>query len=665
LRNTRRFWKGRTESPFACRPALQVRFRTSVAIFLLWLLSLGTGRCFAQRDDEKLGDILTQAQGAQQRGDFASAAKSYEELAKLRPDVAETWANLGLMRQFMKDYRGADQAFHQSLQKNARLYVPNLFLGLDLLRLHQPLAALPYLKGAVSLNGADEQGALGLGRAYSEIQDPINATRWFARASQISPSDPDAWYEQGVSYLKLQYDSVTQLRQYAPEGVHARTLVADALMVQGRIRDAIPIYERFKQQLHPSCLRSKLGLAYIQIGLLEKAKQEFQEDMNNQSGCLLAYVGSAKLALIADDPTEMVRELRTVNEREPNFFRNYVTEVWNGVAADERSHIVSELHKQVGAHDQIAAMVVASANSDVLPEPLTVDVEVQPSHNRSVSLANAEKLAAEGRYGKCAEILRRSKARQAGALAHLLEQCSFYAGDIREALETSNHAIQTAPRDLESLYWQAKSAQVLSASSFARMSAAAPDSPKAHLLMAELHRARDEFPAAADEYNQALKATPSTREETSARLGLAFVYIQDSEDDKALEQLKSALSSDPSNAEAHSLLGQILVRNHRYDEAIPHLLCALSAISPSTRPEVHSLLAKCYSARGNYQKALEELKPSLSADKIGSFHYQLYQIYQKLGDQKSAIEALQKSQQLRQDTARAEQQHRELTVPSK
>jgi tetratricopeptide (TPR) repeat protein len=640
-------------------------FRAAAVGLLLCVSIQWPALCFAQQDTEHLADIFSQAKSAQQRGDFAAAAKCYEELAKLRPEVAETWANLGLMRQFMKDYRGADQAFHQSLQKNARLYVPNLFLGLDLLRLHQPLAALPYLKVAVSLNNADEQAALSLGRAYSEIQDPINATRWFVRASQISPHDPDAWYEQGVSYLNLQHDSVTELGQHAPDGVYARTLVADAFMVQGRIRDAIPIYERFSQQLPPPCLPSKLGLAYIRIGLLEKANQEFQQDINNHSGCLLAYVGTAKLALIADNIAEMIRQLQIVNQREPNFLRSYLTELWNGVAPDVLSHIVSELQKQVGAQDQIAEMIVASANSNVRPEPLTVDVGEQPSRNRRVSFADAERMAAEGRYGTCTEILHLLKAPPSGAVAHLFEQCSYFDGNFREALETSNHAIQTVPRDLESLYWQAKSAQVLSATSFAQMSTVAPDSPKAHLLMAELHRAREEFPAAADEYNQALNATSSAGEEISARLGLAFVYMQNSEDDKALEQLNSVISSDSSNAEAHSLLGQVLVRNHRYDEAIPHLQSALSAISPSARAEVHSLLAKCYSSRGDYQQALEELKPSLSADTLGNFHYQLYQLYLKLGDQKSADEALQKSQQLRRDKAHAEQQHQDLTVPSR
>jgi tetratricopeptide (TPR) repeat protein len=110
-------------------------------------------------------------------------------------------------------------------------------------------------------------------------------------------------------------------------------------------------------------------------------------------------------------------------------------------------------------------------------------------------------------------------------------------------------------------------------------------------------------------------------------------------------------------------MGQLLVRRHQFDEAIPHLKLALQSLPPTSLPEVHSLLAKCYSARGAYTQALGELKPALPADTMGTYYYQLYQLYRKLGDQKSANMALLKSEKLRQEKARTEQEHTELTRP--
>ena len=280
----------------------------------------------------------------------------------------------------------------------------------------------------------------------------------------------------------------------------------------------------------------------------------------------------------------------------------------------------------------------------------------QPLSGKTGLSDDPAKLASGGRYSDCASAISKPKIPNP-ALDGLLEQCSFYAGDYRLTLETSRRAVQSNSHSLDAWFWEAKSAQQLSASSFSQMNAVAPDSPKMHLLMAELHRAREEYAAAEDEYNEALKSPDSGEDKTSARLGLAFVYLHSSQDEKALEQLQSVLNTDSGNSDANFMMGQVLVRRHQYDEAAPHLKQAITKLSSASLPEAHSLLAKCYSAQGDYARALEELKPALPADTMGAFHYQLYQLYQNLGDSKSADRALQQSEELRKTKASAEQQH--------
>ena len=116
------------------------------------------------------------------------------------------------------------------------------------------------------------------------------------------------------------------------------------------------------------------------------------------------------------------------------------------------------------------------------------------------------------------------------------------------------------------------------------------------------------------------------------------------------------LRADSSDAEANSLMGQLLVRRHQYNDAIPHLRLALQGVSPDATAELHSVLAKCYAARGEYAEALKELKPALSADTMGTYHYQLYQLYLKLGNQKAAANALEESENLRRNKSVAEQE---------
>jgi tetratricopeptide (TPR) repeat protein len=460
-----------------------------------------------------------------------------------------------------------------------------------------------------------------------------------------------------VSYLHRQDCAASQLKKLGPEERHARTLVAEAFVEEGRTTDAIHIYEKLRWQDRPPCLRSELGFAYAQASLLDKAKEAFQEDLGRRSGCLLANLGLARVALVGGDTAEMLHQLHEVEERTPQFLRAYLQRVWSGLEADQVKNLITELQKPAWAQDPMAARVVESVNSGISPSLADAHSAGQNPANPGMANRSPEELWTEDRYSACAEKIQKVKPPRPAALTTLLEQCSFYAGDYPLTLETTQHALQTASRDVEALYWQAKSAQELSANSFARMNAVAPDSPKVHLLMAELHRTREEFAAAAEEYNEVLKSGSSRGEEISARLGLADVDFHNLEYDKALAELQSVLKSDPSNADANSLLGQVLVRRHQYDDAIPHLKLALQGNSPPSLPDVHSLLAKCYYARGEYSEALEELKPALSADTMGAFYFQLYQVYLKLGDQKSAAAALRKSEQLRQNKSEAEQQH--------
>lgn len=602
------------------------------------------------------------AQTAQQRGDYASAANAYLELAQLRPEMGEIWANLGLMYQFMGDYSRADKNFHLALARNSHLYVPNLFLGLNRLRGHEPRAALPFLTSAASLNREDEQVALALGRAYAAIHDSHDSTRWFARATDINPQDVDAWYSLGLSYLNLQQDAVTTLRNRGSDTVYARTLIADAFMQQGRINDAIPIYEQFRSETHPPCLKSKLGLAYAQVSADDKARQAFSEERNSRTGCPLARLGLARLAMKSGDIAGALTQLQIVEKLEPNFLRSFAPEIWNGLSLPESKAIAEELRTPELSGDPMAAALAQALVSGDLGGPLAGGSAISAAstpRRRDADGDDPTNLAAEGRYSECAARIQRLKDPLSAAFTRLLEECSFYSANYKLTLATSERALKRTPDDLASLYWQAKSAHQLATASFAQMNVLAPESSKGHLLLAELHRAREEYSAAEQEYNDALKRDPSEVDKVNANLGLANVYLHDSDDNKAFGMLAMVLKSDPSNADAHFLMAQILVRRREYDDAVAHLKLAMADLSPESQPEAHSLLAKCYSSEGKNTEALQELKPALPADTLGTYHYQLYQIYRKLGDQTSATTALQKSEQLRKQKSLSEQQQTE------
>ena len=73
----------------------------ALAIILALACILFPNTTLAQ--DEKLYNLYTKARAAQQAGDFQTAAGHYEELVRLRPDLAEAHANLGSIYYQIRD----------------------------------------------------------------------------------------------------------------------------------------------------------------------------------------------------------------------------------------------------------------------------------------------------------------------------------------------------------------------------------------------------------------------------------------------------------------------------------------------------------------------------------------------------------------------------------
>ena len=135
---------------------------------LLVLLALSRPGYGQQDQNATLELLLASAQKAQADNDYATAASKYKQAVKIRPDVPELWANLGLMEHETASYPEAIQSFQHAHKLKPSLYVPNLFLGIDFVHTGKAKEAIPFLLTAEKMNSADIQPHLALGRAYSD-----------------------------------------------------------------------------------------------------------------------------------------------------------------------------------------------------------------------------------------------------------------------------------------------------------------------------------------------------------------------------------------------------------------------------------------------------------------------------------------------------------------
>ena len=153
--------------------------RILIAIFAVACVPV----CAEPTGAPELNSILVKAQRAQASGDYSAAVKAYRAAVTIRPDVAQLWSNLGLMEYELRNYAEAEQALRHTLKIDRSLFVPNLFLGLDLLELDRPREAVPYLLTAERVNPQDVQALVALGRTFHVLLDPSRSRAWYQRRS--------------------------------------------------------------------------------------------------------------------------------------------------------------------------------------------------------------------------------------------------------------------------------------------------------------------------------------------------------------------------------------------------------------------------------------------------------------------------------------------------
>jgi tetratricopeptide (TPR) repeat protein len=608
-----------------------------ICLKLLLLLLLATpGRGFGQQEQtDEFASLLAAAQQAQASKDYAAAADAYKKAVKLRSDIPELWANLGLMQNATASYPEAIESFRKATVLKPALYVPNLFLGIDYTHIHRGQEAIPFLVRAEAINPRDAQAPLSLGRAYLSVGNFAAARSAFERAVALDGENSSAWFAFGVAAIdEVEADG----RKLSAEGANsawAKALFAESLQEQSRFKEAVS-QEQAVLAADPRfpCAHSQLGFLYV--AQQQNAAAAAPEFAGESKGCALAALGRVRLGMDAGDYVGALAVLRTLWEHDPGFVRSHVTLLTNGLASQRSAAFSAFLDQQNGARALDPNLYQSlSAALQGAPQPgFSGDAKSGEVHGKPQA---AEADNREERYGRCAAELAGGMARRSDRDLLLLATCAFMTGDYSLSATASDLLATRSPHDLAALYWSVKANEKLAFVAFGHFEQLKPDSERTHLLLGDMYRQRQRFEQAENEYKTASTLAP---QDAAPLFGLASAYSQDSQSDEALSTAKTALGMSPSDPDLNLLVGEILVSRHEWTEAEAFLNKSLDA-KPQALPHVHTLLGEVYEGTGRTQDAISQLKMGLADDEDGTVYYRLGRIYGRLGNKAAADAAME------------------------
>ena len=612
-------------------------------------------------------NLAARAEEAQHRGDYRAAAQIYQEMLKAEPYAAEVRANLGLMHHLLGEYPAAIREFRTALQENPRLFVPNLFLGLDLLEVEKPNEAISYLERAHDIDPHDPNVPLGLGQAYTKLGNLLKARASYNEAVRLNPEEPRAWLGLGTTYLNLEDEGVGRMGKASLSSAYFQALGAKSFVQEGRLNEAIAKYRRLvEDQAAPACVRSDFGFALLQSGRFAEAEEEFEKELTEVPRCLMARLGLARIALSRGDATTTLCEASKVWQVDHNFLSANAPLLWEGLSPGKIEGLERALNQTPGLDNFGPALLAALARWQT--DPIETFGETSTNFLASstqpvtggaaqrISRTGAAQFYSEGKYTACRDSLKPALPKLVSQDSLLLAECAYDSGDFQTSFLASERAVSADAESPAAWYWRIRASGVLAVNALIQADLAQPNSPAVHVMLGDVYRDRKKYNEAEAEYHKAIELKPLN---VPAHFGLAATFYRAFLYDKALPELTTVLRLEPQNPQANFMMADILAFQRKFAQAEPYAKAALHG-PQSNLPLAHALLGKIYGSQGRTPEAITELKQALPDDHDGSLHYQIYMLYKKIGDESAAREALKQSEALR----REQEQRAQEAIPA-
>lgn len=606
-------------------------------------------------------ELSSAAATAMNRQDYPKAEEYYEKLLQASPNAAEIYSNLGLARYLQKKIEPAEKAFGDALLRNSGLFVPNFFLGRIYFETGRYQEALPLLKNALELQPQQETARRFLAAVLVGLKRFDEAIVQYRGLLKNNKKDIESLYSLGLVYMDLGQKAFDQLAIFKDSGFIP--LVTAEFYSDRPDWQAVTI-QNYRQAVTASPkvpgLRIALGMFLLKGEEWDAAKQALEEELQLDPYSYEARFGISFFHLFKGDTRAALHELNEAAKIRPQFFDPLppipVTIVPQQMVTDhaklEReanqgsfgaAYLLTELSAPLGRGEQtVWWRSLAETRRDKLIDEYnsTKEMPGEPSGHdwRSLGLQYIhEKRYEDGLrllLDRQAEIVTDSEIRNA------LVRTLFRLGRFEKLINLVERV--ELNHDPEMFYVLGASYKNLALQTLGKIVEVNPESVRAHQLLGDALFAQDLFQQAARKYETAVKIEPRN---PPLLFSLGNAYFNQLDFERAAENYQRVLELDPFHAEAHLMQGSSLLRLGRPEGAIPLLHKALELDPELIR--AHVPMGRALATLDRTEEAIEHFELGAHTENDGSVHYQLFNLYRKLGQKDKAKDALLTSQKLR------------------
>jgi tetratricopeptide (TPR) repeat protein len=595
---------------------------------------------------------------ANQSGDFKQAEALCEEIIRERPTSALGYIRLGLVFKREQDPQEALSAFQSAARVEPGSFDAQYELGGAYLGVGQPDKAIDSLSEAVRLRPRSAQAHRLLAEAFMDAGKARDALEQFLQNVESDPGNPEANYDLGQACLRHALGIADKLMAGSKTSPYSRRIFAENYIGHGSLGEAETQYQ-LALDAEPEALDLLLSLGelYLRENKPEEARRKMAQAVKFAPTSLAANYDLAKADFLGRDLPSALASLERIADFNAGFLASnpsFIESTNAGSAWKEECSLVSK--SASGGDPSLALSFLNEACRRALKREQVLrsvgprrseDAGEQPARTTPGSGSKNRNLVepcSAGLCGVCEEGLLAALRTPSAALEARLKlgQCAYEVENYAAAYRHFAAAAELAPQSQAALYWEQEAARQLARTSFELVEQLAPDSYMIHVLKAQTWERLNQLQLAAQEYKAAI-----ARQSNAANLHvlLGHLYWHWERYDDALSELQEALRLDPADPAANYLVGDSWVQQHEAQKALPYLVKALHLRPGLLNAEAS--LGRALSQLGRYQEAVSELLKVAPADADGSIHFQLFQLYKKLGREDKAKEALESFKRIR------------------
>ena len=210
----------------------------SPLILLLFLVSV------AGAQQNSLSSLYQQAKASEAAGDYKSATEAYEQILRLRPDMAEAYANAGNLYYLQGQTERAETYFRKAISLKPSLAGPHFLLGVLSFTSHDYASAIKFLNEAQRLDPANSRIQSYLGYTQFALRNYRQAAVHLEKAAQAEPGSVDVFYHLGKAYGKLAAEHYADLERQFPDSLYSLLAQAHVYEAQQNWDLTAKAYER-------------------------------------------------------------------------------------------------------------------------------------------------------------------------------------------------------------------------------------------------------------------------------------------------------------------------------------------------------------------------------------------------------------------------------------